>query len=141
MVTRSKPTTSSSTGTLTKLHIEIVADQKEQLTKYESNGYSLIGFANQSLTAEDVIRYNSDAQLKKQLTLQPSARTTWIGFNFCEGAGKPSKNCTKGNPFAGDAGKLGREAFSLAVDRDQLVDIACSKGTAAGQATRRVMPK
>src|SRR5690242_13872155 len=90
-----------STGTLTKVHIEIVADQKAQLTKYESNGFSLIGFANQSLTPEDVIRYNSDSQLKKQLTLQPSARTTWIGFNFCEGAGKPSKNCTKGNPFAG----------------------------------------
>src|SRR5258708_37534022 len=42
-----------STGTLTKVHIEIVADQKAQVTKYESNGYSLIGFANQSLTPED----------------------------------------------------------------------------------------
>jgi oligopeptide transport system substrate-binding protein len=129
------------TGTLTKVHIEIVADQKAQLTKYESNGYSLIGFANQSLTPEDVIRYNADPQLKKQLNLQPSARTTWIGFNFCEGAGKPSKNCSKGNPFAGDAGKLGREAFSLAVDRDQLVDIACSKGTACVKATGGVITK
>ena len=130
-----------STGILTKVHIEIVADQKAQLTKYESNGYSLIGFANQNLTPEDVIRYNSDAQLKKQLTLQPAARTTWIGFNFCEGAGKPSKNCTGANPFAGDAGKLGREAFSLAVDRDQLVDIACSKGTACVKATGGVITK
>src|SRR6266581_2097141 len=130
-----------STGTLKKVHIEIVADQKAQLTKYESNGYSLIGFANQSLTPEDVIRYNSDPQLKKQLNLQPAARTTWIGFNMCEGTGKPSKNCTFASPFGGEAGKLGREAFSLAVDRDQLVDIACSKGTACIKATGGVITK
>jgi oligopeptide transport system substrate-binding protein len=130
-----------STGALTKIHIEIVADQKAQLTKYESNNYSAIGLANQSLNPEDVIRYNSDPQLKKQLQLNSAARTTWIGFNFCEGAGKPSKNCAKGNPFAGDAGKLGREAFSLAVDRDQLVDIACSKGTACTKATGGVITK
>ena len=130
-----------SNGTITKVHIEIVADQKAQLTKFESGNYTLIGFGNQGLTPEDVIRYNSDPQLKKQLTLQPAARTTWIGFNFCEGAGQPSKNCKGANPFAGDGGKLGREAFSLAVDRDQLVDIACSKGTTCVKATGGVITK
>ena len=130
-----------STGTVTKVHIEIVADQKAQLTKYESGGYSLIGFANQSLTPEDVIRYNSDSQLKKQLTLQPSARTSWIGFNMCEGPGKPVKTCTSASPFGGDAGKPLREAFSLAIDRDQLIDIACSKGTACVKATGGVITK
>ena len=130
-----------STGTVTKVHIEIVADQKAQLTKYESGGYSLIGFANQSLTPEDVIRYNSDAQLKKQLTLQPSARTSWIGFNMCS-SDNGSKDCKgKSSPFAGDAGKTLREAFSLAVDRDQLIDIACSKGTACTKATGGVITK
>jgi oligopeptide transport system substrate-binding protein len=131
-----------STGSLTKIHIEIVADQKAQLTKYESNGYSLIGFANQSLTPEDVIRYHSDSQLSKQLQLVPSARTTWIGFNFCSSS-NPSTSC-KGqpsSPFAGDAGKPLREAFSLAVDRAQLVDIACSKGTACTAATGGVITK
>jgi ABC-type oligopeptide transport system substrate-binding subunit len=131
-----------STGSLTKVHIEIVADQKAQLTKYESNGYSLIGFANQSLTPEDVIRYHSDPQLSKQLTLQPAARTSWIGFNFCTGAGAPVKTCTKASPFAGDGnGKLLREAFSLAIDRDQLTDIACSKSTTCVKATGGVITK
>jgi len=133
-----------STGTITKVHIEIVADQKAQLTKYESNGYTLIGFANQNLTPEDVIRYHSDSQLSKQLTLQPAARTTWIGFNFCTAKGDPTKSCTTGlnSPFAGDGnGKLLREAFSLAIDRDQLVDIACSKGTACTKATGGVITK
>ena len=118
-----------STGALKNIHIEIVADQKAQLTKYESGNYSLIGFANQGLTPEDVIRYNSDPQLKLQLTLQPSARTTWIGFNL------------KTGPFAGAAGKAGRHAFSTAVDRAQLVDIACSKGTACFAATGGVITK
>ncbi len=130
-----------STGTITKVHIEVIADQKASLTKYESGGYTLIGFANQSLTPDDVVRYNSDPQLKKQLQLQPAARTTWIGFNMCEDKGKPSKNCTGPNPFAGDAGKLGREAFSLAVDRDQLTDIACSKSTTCVKATGGVITK
>src|SRR5229473_2354681 len=130
-----------STGTVTKVHIEIVADQKAQLTKYESGGYSMIGFGNQSLTPEDVIRYNSDSQLKKQLTLQPSARTSWIGFNMCS-SDNGSKDCKgKSSPFAGDAGKTLREAFSLAVDRDQLIDIACSKGTACTKATGGVITK
>ena len=60
---------------------------------------------------------------------------------MCEGTGKPSKNCTFASPFGGEAGKLGREAFSLAVDRDQLVDIACSKGTACIKATGGVITK
>jgi oligopeptide transport system substrate-binding protein len=130
-----------STGNLTKVHIEIVADQKAQLTKYESGGYGLIGFGDQSLTPEDVIRYQSDPKLSKELQLLPGARASWIGFNMCEGAGKPVKTCTGAFPFAGDAGKLGREAFSLAVDRDQLVDIACSKSTTCIKATGGIIPK
>ena len=119
-----------STGVIKKVHIEIIADQKAQLTKYESGNFSEIGYANQSLTPEDVIRYNSDPALKTQLTLQPAARTTWIGFNL------------KTGPFAGiDAGKHGRHAFTTAVDLAQLVDIACSKGTACVAATGGVITK
>ena len=119
-----------STGTLKKVHIEVIADQKAQLTKYESGNFSMIGYANGSLTPEDLIRYNSDPALKAQLTLKPLARTDWIGFNM------------KTGPFAGnDAGKAGRHAFSTAIDRAQLVDIACSKGTACSAATGGVITK
>src|SRR6202158_61925 len=119
-----------STGVLQKVHIEVIADQKAQVTKYESGNYSAIGPMNQSLTPEDVIRHNSTPTLKSQLQLLPQARTTWIGFNL------------KTGPFAGiDAGKAGRHAFSTAVDRDQLVDIACSKGTACFKATGGLITK
>lgn len=130
-----------STGVITKIHIEIVADQKAQLTKYESGGYSLIGFGDQSLTPEDVLRYQADPKLSKELKLIPGARSTWIGFNMCEGVGNPTKTCTKSFPFAGEAGKLGREAFSLAIDRDQLIDIACSRGTTCIKGTGGVIAK
>ena len=119
-----------STGVLKKVHIEIIADQKAQLTKYESGNFSMIGYANGAITPEDLIRYNSDPQLKAQLTLKPLARTDWIGFNL------------KTGPFAGiDAGKAGRHAFSTAIDRAQLIDIACSKGTACSAATGGVITK
>jgi len=119
-----------STGTLKKVHIEIIADQKAQLTKYESGNFSMIGYANGAITPEDLIRYNNDPKLKAELTLKPIARTDWIGFNL------------KTGPFAGiDAGLHGRHAFSTAIDRAQLVDIACSKGTACNAATGGVITK
>ncbi len=119
-----------STGTLKKVHLEVIADQKAQLTKYESGNFSMIGYAGGSLTPEDLIRYSSDSALKSQLTLRPLARTDWIGFNL------------KTGPFAGiDAGKAGRHAFSTAIDRAQLVDIACSKGTGCSAATGGVITK
>ncbi len=119
-----------STGAIRKVHIEVIADQKAQLTKYESGNFSMIGYAQGSLTPEDLIRYNNDPSLKAQLTLKPLARTDWIGFNL------------KSGPFAGiDAGLHGRHAFSTAIDRAQLVDIACSKGTACSAATGGVITK
>jgi oligopeptide transport system substrate-binding protein len=119
-----------STGALKHIHIEVIADQSAQLTKYEQGNFSAIGPANQGLTPTDVIRYNSDPQLKAQLTLNPQARTTWIGFNL------------KTGPFAGtEAGMHGRHAFITAVNLDQLVDIACSKGTACSKATGGVITK
>jgi oligopeptide transport system substrate-binding protein len=119
-----------STGALKKVHMEVIADQKAQLTKYESGNFSMIGYAQGAPTPEDLIRYSSDPVLKSQLTLKSIARTDWIGFNL------------KTGPFAGiDAGKAGRHAFSTAIDRAQLVDIACSKGTACTAATGGVITK
>ena len=119
-----------STGVIKHVHIEVIADQKAELTKYESGNFSMIGYAQGSLTPEDLIRYSNDPALKAQLTLKPLARTDWIGFNL------------KSGPFAGiDAGMHGRHAFSTAIDRAQLVDIACSKGTACSAATGGVITK
>jgi oligopeptide transport system substrate-binding protein len=119
-----------STGKLTRVHIDIVGDQGSQVLKYESGGFDVVGYAGQSPTPEDILRYRQDPRRSRELTLQPTARTTWVGFGF------------KTGPFAGlEAGRDGRKAFSLAIDRRQLVDIACAKGTTCIEATGGVITK
>lgn len=119
-----------STGTLKKVVIEVIPDQASQVTKFEAGGYEAIGYANQSPTPEDILRYKNDPAKSKLLTIGPAARTTWIGFGM------------KSGPFAGnDAGKDGRKAFSLAIDRNALVDVACSKGATCIPATGGVITK
>jgi oligopeptide transport system substrate-binding protein len=55
--------------------------------------------------------------------------TYWVGFNRSTG------------PFAGDAGKAGRHAFSTAVDRTALATAVCSAGTTCTEATGGVVSK
>ncbi len=119
-----------STGSLQHIHIEIVKDQTSQVKKYESGGFDDVGSAYNYPDIDDMLRYKADPTLSAQLTVKPFARTFWIAFNF------------KNGPFAGiDSGKLGREAFSLAIDRSQLVDIACGHGLQCDPATGGVITK
>lgn len=117
-----------STGALKKLHVDVIEDQSSQVKKYEQGGYDLIGYGDNAVPAEDILRIQAGTH-KNELHLIPQARTDWIGFNFEKG------------PFAGDAGKDGRKAFSLAIDRKQLADIACAKGTICTPATGGVVSK
>ena len=118
------------TGDLKAVHIEIVKDQTSQVKKYESNGFDDVGSAYNYPDIEDMLRYKADPSKSGQLTVKPFARTFWISFNFVNG------------PFAGlDAGKLGRLAFSQAIDRNQLVDIACGHGLQCDPATGGVITK
>ncbi|MGH7763270.1 MAG: peptide ABC transporter substrate-binding protein [Candidatus Dormibacteraceae bacterium] len=119
-----------STGSLKNVHIEIVKDQTSQVKKYESGGFDDVGSAYNYPDINDMLRYKADPTLSSQLTVKPFARTFWIAFNF------------KNGPFAGlDSGKLGRAAFSLSIDRAQLVDIACGHGLQCDPATGGVITK
>jgi ABC-type oligopeptide transport system substrate-binding subunit len=118
------------TGDLKHIHIDIVKDQTSQVKKYESGGFDDVGSAYNYPDINDMLRYKADPTLSAQLTVKPFARTFWIAFNF------------KNGPFAGiDAGKLGREAMSLAIDRSQLVDIACGHALQCDPATGGVITK
>ena len=89
-----------STGSLKKVHVDIVTDLSSAVQKYEAGGYDLVGMSNQPLGAEDVLRFKSDPTKAKQLSLYAAARATWIGFNELKG------------PFKGiQEGKEGRRAF------------------------------
>ncbi len=106
-----------STGSLKHVHVEVLTDQDAQVAKYESGVFSLIGYGRESLTPTTAVHYATDARLVDQLHLVPAGVTYWAGFNLQTG------------PFAGDAGKAGRHAFSTAIDRKALAQAVCSGGT------------
>ncbi len=118
------------TGALTHIHVVVVADAATQVTQYESGVFSLIGLARQGLSPAAATRYTSDAKLKSQLSLVPLGLTFWVGFNF------------KTGPFAGvEAGRSGRHAFSLAIDRKELMTAVCNAQTTCAAATGGVISK
>lgn len=117
-------------GALARVHVEVVPDTAAQVTQYESGVFSLVGFARQGLGPAAATRYTSDPKLKDQLTLVPLGLSFWVGFNL------------KTGPFAGiESGRSGRHAFSLAIDRKELVTAACNSGTTCVAATGGVVSK
>ena len=119
-----------STGAISHVHIDVLADQDAQLAKYETGVYTLIGYARQGLSPAAAVRYTSDAKLKSQLQLIPAGLTFWAGFNLQTG------------PFAGiGPGKAGRHAFSTAIDRSALAVAVCNQETACVPATGGLISK
>ena len=118
------------TGALQRIHIDVLADQQAQITRYESGAYSLIGYGRQMLDPKVAVRYATDPKLVDQLQLIPAGLTYWVGFNLTTG------------PFAGiDTGRAGRHAFSMAIDRKALADTLCSQGTTCTPATGGLISK
>jgi oligopeptide transport system substrate-binding protein len=119
-----------STGKLTRVHVEVVADANTQVAQYESGVFSVVGYGRQGLPPTAAARYTSDAKLKSELELVPLGLTFWVGFNLRTG------------PFAGiDTGQPGRHAFSTAIDRKALVDALCNQKTACVSATGGLISK
>ena len=119
-----------STGRITHVHIDVIADQSVQISRYESGLYSLIGYARQGLPPTAAVRYTTDPKLRSQLQLIPAGLTFWAGFNLSKG------------PFAGIAsGLAGRHAFSTAIDRNALAAAVCNQGTACVPATGGLISK
>ncbi len=116
------------TGKLTKVHVDIGVDAGSAVQKFESGGYELVGMANNAAGPDDVLRYKNDPVKSKLLTVYPGARTTAVGFNFVKGpfASKPGATPGDSTVNPNDPGLDGRRAFSMAIDRNQLADIACA---------------
>jgi ABC-type oligopeptide transport system substrate-binding subunit len=132
-----------STGTLTHVHIDIGIDQASQVKKFESGGYGAVGPSNNLVAPDDVLRYQSDPTKKSLLYLFPGSRVTGLGFNFTNGPFAPGGKVTPGKPteVTPDAGLLGREAISMAIDRAQLADVACVHAVTCAPATGGPVPK
>ena len=118
-----------STGALKRVHVDVLSDLDSQVSRYQSGVYSVVGYGRQTLTPTAAVHYLTDAKLSSQLHVVPAGVTYWVGFNMQNG------------PFAGDAGKAGRHAFSTAIDRKALAQAVCSGGTTCIEATGGVISK
>ena len=110
-----------STGTLRNVRLEIVGDAGTRFSRYQRGEFDLLGYAGDlqvaSINPSDVRALQRDPKHAAEVTLVPQAGTTWIQYNFSSG------------PFAGlEAGRLGRLAFSIAIDRNKVVAAACEGG-------------
>jgi oligopeptide transport system substrate-binding protein len=112
-----------STGHLTDIEATVLADQGSQVTKYENGGFDSVGPADQYPPLDAVRNFQANPALKSQFVNIPGARTTWVGFNFTVGPFAPASGNID-DPIA----KAGRMAFSEAIDRSQLVNVACGPG-------------
>jgi oligopeptide transport system substrate-binding protein len=125
------------TGKLTGVHVDIGIDDVSRVKKFESGGYELVGMANQPPGPDDILRYKADPTKSKLINIYPASRTTGVGFNFVRGpfASKPGATPGQDTTNASDPGLDGRKAFSMAIDRTQLADIACAHGATCQPAT------
>src|SRR5260370_6667332 len=131
------------TGKLTAIHIEIGLDDVSRVKKFESGGYEVVGMANNGPGPDDVLRYKNDPTKTKLLTIFAGARSTALGFNFVRGpfASKPGATPGSDTTNPNDPGLDGRRAFSMAIDRAQLTDIACAHSITCQPATGGIISK
>jgi oligopeptide transport system substrate-binding protein len=131
------------TGKLTAVHVDIGIDDVSRVKKFESGGYEVVGMANNGPGPDDVLRYQNDPTKKALLTIFPGARTTALGFNMVKGpfAMKPGATPGSDTTNPSDPGLDGRRAFSMAIDRNQLTDIACAHSITCQPATGGIISK
>jgi oligopeptide transport system substrate-binding protein len=131
------------TGKLTKVHVDIGLDDVSRVKKFESAGYEMVGMANNGPGPDDVLRYKNDPTKAKLLTVYVGARSTAVGFLFTSGPFAQKPGTKPGDPTtnASDPGLDGRRAFSMAIDRNQLADIACAHAITCTPATGGPVPK
>ena len=118
-----------STGTLTKVHIEILNDLHAGTLAYQSGGLDVDGGdLHVDPLVADIQTFLNDPNLKSQVRIYPTGNTGYLGFNFNTG------------PLSGDAGLPGRQALSMAIDRNALALAACNNVTCNGQTGGWVPP-
>jgi oligopeptide transport system substrate-binding protein len=113
-----------STGHLTDVEVTVVSSSSSQVTSYQSGGLDEIGPANTRPPLDAVLQFEKSSSLKNQVVTVPGGSTTWIGFNMNSGPFAPDASAGISDPVS----KAGRLAFSLSIDRNQLVNLICGEG-------------
>jgi oligopeptide transport system substrate-binding protein len=123
--------------TVQHVKIDFIGDMAQGVAKYEQGGYDLIGYGGMGSDTPiaDVIRIKSDPVLSRQLKFVNKVRTIWVQYAFGR-----ADSVFKGDLESGPAHDL-RMAFSLAIDRDQMVNVACANGITCSAATGGLITK
>ena len=123
--------------TVQHVKIDFIGDMSQGVAKYEQGGYDLIGYGGMGsdTPTADIIRLQKDSVLSKQLKFVNKVRTIWVQYAF----GRPD-SVFKGDLESGPAHDL-RLALSLAIDRTQLVTVACANGIVCSAATGGLITK
>lgn len=132
--------------TVKKVHIDFIGDMAQGVAKYETGGYDLVGYGGMGsdMSTADIKRIQATANESSQLHFVNKVRTIWVQYNFLSAAPKSAIGPWP-SPFAGDlqsgpAHDL-RMALSLAIDRNQLVNVACAGGITCSAATGGLITK
>ncbi|HET7338049.1 MAG TPA: peptide ABC transporter substrate-binding protein [Candidatus Dormibacteraeota bacterium] len=124
--------------TLSKVHVDVVTDPANALTRYERGDFDLYGYAAYGPAALDVAHILANAAEKGQVVLEVKNKTYFVSFNMVSDAKRPA-----GGPFTLDQGKSAHDlrlAFALSVDVNKLAKDLCAN-TACIPATGGVIPK
>jgi oligopeptide transport system substrate-binding protein len=121
--------------TVQHVKIDFIGDMAQGVAKYEQGGYDLIGYGGMGSDTgtADILRIQKDPTESKQLHFVNKVRTIWVqyGFNFAP---------FKGDLQSGPAHDI-RMALSLAIDRTQMVNVACANGITCSAATGGLITK
>jgi oligopeptide transport system substrate-binding protein len=123
--------------TVQHVKIDFIGDMSQGVTKYEQGGYDLIGYGGMGsdTPTADILRIQKDPTLSKQLHFVNKVRTIWVQYSFSR-----PESPFKGDLQSGPAHDL-RLALSLAIDRAQLVNVACANGITCSAATGGLITK
>ena len=123
--------------TVKHVKIDVIGDMAQGVSKYEQGGYDLIGYGGMGsdMATADVLRIQKDPNESKQLKFVNKVRTIWVQYSFVR-----PESPFKGDLESGPAHDL-RMALSLAIDRTQLVNVACANGITCTAATGGLITK
>jgi ABC-type oligopeptide transport system substrate-binding subunit len=113
------------TGRLKQVHVDVIADQAAQASRYAAGDYDILGYAPNDrffqISNETINTFRADSRLSGELGARPWLTTFLLGFR---------REGRLGTEAEMDA----RRALSLALDRNRLAGV-CVEGATCAPAT------
>ncbi|HZV51016.1 MAG TPA: ABC transporter substrate-binding protein [Candidatus Dormibacteraeota bacterium] len=134
-----------SSGVLQKVVVDLGVAPSTQVRRFEDGAYDLVGEASQPIDPADLVRYAEQPNLRQQLHQEPTATTVALAFDpesgpFAGGTEPAAVSAGTTPAPAEDRGPIAREAFDLAIDRQQLANAACAGSLTCVPATGGPIP-